>query len=90
MENKPKIIDANAVQQLPPNYQKVSVAHASLSGCNINAAISVKAVVRKYGFKNFTLDTEFSSGGWCINMDLRTSRLILSVTPILATDPQAS
>jgi len=166
-----QLIDANAVQQLPPNYQKVSVAHASLSGCNIlvairsggtitknqytissvtsttivvtttidinktpqtgvvrvgdiqytytsyasatfsgvtpdptgetgscyvplldvladaaselsdnviyNAAIPVKAVVRKYGFKDFTLDTEFGSGG-------------LSVTPILAVDPQAS
>lgn len=166
-----QLIDANATQQLPPNYQKVSVAHASLVGCNIlvavrsgatitknqytisavtsnsivmttaidinktpqtgivkngdtkyaytgysgstfsgvtpdptgatgncyvplldvladtttelsdnviyASAITVKAVVRKYGFKDFALDTEFGSGG-------------LSVTPILATDPQAT
>lgn len=165
------LTDANGSQQNPPNYQKVSVAHDSLSACKIlvaersgaaiiknqytissvttttivmtttinanktplqgivrvgdtryaytsfaaatfsgvtpdptgetgsayvplldvtadatseesynliyNADFTVKARVRKYGFKDFTLDTSFVSGG-------------LSVTPILATDPQAT
>ena len=42
-----------------------------------NADIPVKARVRKYGYKDFTLDTALGSGG-------------LSLIPILATDPQAS
>jgi hypothetical protein len=41
------------------------------------SAFDVKARVRKYGFKDFTLDTSFGSGG-------------LTVTPILTTDPQAT
>lgn len=166
-----QLIDANGASQLPPNYQKASVAHANLSGCRIliacrtgaaviknqyvidtangnsitvvadidinktpqsgnlrvadtqyaytgfsgkvftgvtpdpsaetgdlyvplldiaadstselsdniiyGAAFDVKARVRKYGFKDFELDTSFGSGG-------------LAVTPILATDPQAT
>jgi hypothetical protein len=39
--------------------------------------IPVKVRVRKYGYKDFTLDTTFGSGG-------------LAIVPILQTDPQAS
>jgi len=166
-----QLIDANNAQQLPPNYQKVSVGHASLSGCQIlvaartgaaiikdqytilsttansitctgnidankcpqsgslrvadwratytsfsgavfsgvtpdpsgktgslyvpqldvladaiteesdniilAAAFDVKTRVRKYGYKDYTMDTSFPTTG-------------LAITPILATDPQAS
>lgn len=168
-----QLIDANNAQQLPPNYQKVSVGHASLNGCQIlvaersgtaivkdqytidttttttivvtteidatkvpqsgtlrvgdwkasytsfsstaktfygvspdpsgktgslyvpqldvladavteesancilDVAFDVKARVRKYGFKDYTMDTTFPTTG-------------LAITPILATDPQAS
>jgi hypothetical protein len=41
------------------------------------SAFDVKVRVRKYGFKDFTLDTAFGSSG-------------LAATPILATDPQAT
>ena len=165
------LTDANGVLQNPPNYQKVSVSHANLSGCqilvaersgaaivknqytiqstttttitctgNINAnkcpqsgslrvgdwkatytsfagavfsgvspdpsgktgnlyvpqldlladatseesaniiltaAFDVKTRVRKYGYKDYTMDTAFPTTG-------------LSITPILASDPQAS
>ena len=37
----------------------------------------VKARVRKYGYKDFTLDTAFGAAG-------------VTITPILADDPQAS
>jgi len=40
-------------------------------------AFDVKARVRKYGYKDFTLDTSFGASG-------------LAVTPILQTDPQAT
>ena len=40
-------------------------------------AFDVKIRVRKYGFKDYTVDGSFPTGG-------------LNVTPILATDPQAS
>lgn len=43
----------------------------------LSAAFDVKARVRKYGYKDFTIDTSFPTTG-------------LSVTPILATDPQAT
>ncbi len=166
-----QLIDADGDQQLPPNYKKVSVSHASLSGCQIliaersgtaiikdqytistttansitctasinankcpqggtlrvgdekfaytsfsgavfsgvtpspsgktgslyvpqldiladaiseesdniilTAAFDVKTRVRKYGYKDYTMDTSFPTTG-------------LSITPILATDPQAS
>lgn len=42
-----------------------------------NGAFDVKARVRKYGYKDFELDTSFGAGG-------------LAVTPILAVDPQAT
>jgi hypothetical protein len=41
------------------------------------AAFDVKARVRKYGYKDFTLDTSFGAAG-------------VAVTPILQTDPQAT
>jgi len=41
------------------------------------AAFDVKTRVRKYGYKDYTMDTSFPTIG-------------LAVTPILATDPQAS
>ena len=41
------------------------------------AAFDVKARVRKYGYKDYTMDTSFPTTG-------------LTITPILATDPQAS
>jgi len=41
------------------------------------AAFDVKTRVRKYGFKDYTMDTAFPTTG-------------LAITPILATDPQAS
>jgi hypothetical protein len=166
-----QLIDADGDQQLPPNYQKASCSHASLSGCQVliversgatiiknqytiqgvtsnsitvtapinanktpqvgtlrvgdskfaytsfsgavfsgvtpdptgktgdlyvplldllaDAAIEqsdniiyttpfdVRARVRKYGFKDFTLDTAFGSGG-------------VAVTAILQADPQAT
>lgn len=166
-----QLIDADGDQQLPPNYQKATVSHASLSGCqiliaersgatliknqytiqsatsnsitctgSINAnkcpqggslrvadtryaytsfsgavfsgvtpdpsaetgtlyvpqldlladatseqsdniilagAFDVKARVRKYGYKDYTMDTSFPTTG-------------LSITPILAADPQAT
>jgi len=166
-----QLIDADGDQQLPPNYQKVSVSHADLSGCRIlvacrsganiiknqytiqsttattitctasidankcpqsgslrvgdwratytsfsgavfsgvspdpsgktgdlyvpqldlladatseesdniilTAAFDVKTRVRKYGYKDYTMDTSFPTTG-------------LAITPILATDPQAS
>jgi len=40
-------------------------------------AFDVKTRVRKYGFKDYTMDTSFPTTG-------------LNITPILATDPQAS
>ena len=40
-------------------------------------AFDIKARVRKYGYKDFTLDTAFGAGG-------------VAVTPILQTDPQAT
>lgn len=166
-----QLIDANGDQQIPPSYQKASVAHADLVGCQIllacrsgvniiknqyvvqgttansitftgnidnnktpqsgkvrngdtvysytsyagatlsgvtpdptaasgncyiplldlladaaseesdnliyNANFDVKARVRKYGYKDFTLDTAFGANG-------------LAVTPILQVDPQAT
>ena len=41
------------------------------------AAFDVKTRVRKYGYKDYTMDTSFPTTG-------------LAITPILATDPQAS
>jgi len=166
-----QLTDADGDQQLPPNYKKASVSHASLSGCQIliaersgtalikdqytidttttttivvltdinankvpqsgtlrvgdwkasytsfagktflgvtpdptgktgslyvpqldiladatseesdniilSAAFDVKARVRKYGYKDYTMDTSFPTTG-------------LAITPILATDPQAT
>jgi hypothetical protein len=166
-----QLTDANGDQQLPPNYQRASCAHASLSGCQVliaersgssliknqytiqgvtsnsitvtatinanktplsgnlrvgdtqfaytsfsgvvfsgvtpnptgqtgdlyvplldvladaateesaniiyTAAFDVRARVRKYGFKDFTLDTSFGTGG-------------VAVTAILQNDPQAT
>jgi len=166
-----QLTDADGDQQLPPNYKKASVSHASLSGCQIliaersgtalikdqytidttttttiivltdinankvpqsgtlrvgdwkanytsftgktfsgvtpdptgktgslyvpqldiladaiseesdniilTAAFDVKARVRKYGYKDYTMDTTFPTTG-------------LAITPILATDPQAT
>lgn len=166
-----QLTDANGDQQLPPNYQKASCSHASLSGCQVliaersgsaiiknqyviqgvtsnsitvtttinanktplagklrvgdtqfaytgfsgavfsgvtpdptgqtgdlyvplldvladaateesaniiyAAAFDVRARVRKYGFKDFTLDTAFGAGG-------------VAVTAILQNDPQAT
>lgn len=166
-----QIIDANGDQQLPPNYQKASCSHTSLSGCQIfiaersgstliknqytiqsvtsnsitvtatinanktpqsgslrvgddkfaytsfsgvvfsgvtpdpsgktgdlyvplldvladaateqsdniiyTTAFDVRARVRKYGYKDFTLDTAFGAGG-------------VAVTAILQADPQAT
>ena len=166
-----QLIDADGDQQLPPNYKKVSVSHANLSGCRIliacrsganiiknqyvisstttttitctgnidankcpqggslrvgdwkatytsfsgatfngvspdptgktgdlyvpqldlladatseesdniilAAAFDVKTRVRKYGYKDYTMDTAFPTTG-------------LAITPILAVDPQAT
>lgn len=43
----------------------------------LTVAFDVKARVRKYGYKDYTMDTSFPTTG-------------LAITPILATDPQAS
>lgn len=43
----------------------------------LTAAFDVKTRVRKYGYKDYTMDTSFPTTG-------------LAITPILATDPQAS
>jgi len=43
----------------------------------LTAAFDVKVRVRKYGFKDYTMDTSFPTTG-------------LVITPILATDPQAT
>ncbi len=43
----------------------------------LSAAFDVKTRVRKYGYKDYTMDTSFPTTG-------------LAITPILATDPQAT
>jgi hypothetical protein len=53
------LIDANGVEQAPPNYQKVNVSHTSLVGCNIFVAeISGGAIVKnQYTISTTTTDT---------------------------------
>ena len=56
-----------------------STATTTLSSANIiySAAIDVRTVVRKYGFKPYTADTQFGATG-------------LTFSPILTDDPQAT
>lgn len=42
-----QLIDANGDQQLPPNYQKASCSHASLSGCHVLIAERSGATIIK-------------------------------------------
>ncbi len=49
-----QLIDANGDQQLPPNYQKASVSHASLSGCQILIVERSGATIIK---NQYTIDT---------------------------------
>ena len=53
------LIDSNGVEQSPPNYQKVTVTHASLSGCNILVAeISAGVIVKnQYTISSVTTTT---------------------------------
>ncbi len=48
------LIDASGTQQVPPNYQKVSASHSSLSGCNIFVSeASAGAVIKD----QYTIDS---------------------------------
>jgi len=57
----------------------VSTSASSFASDNIiyNSAINVRTVVRKYGFKPYTTDTQFGDTG-------------LAFSPILTDDPQAT
>jgi len=52
------LIDANGDSQSPPNYQKVSVTHDSLSGCKILVAESLAGLVIK---DQYTIDSVTSN-----------------------------
>jgi len=63
------LIDASATEQSPPNYQKVDVTHASLSGCNIFVAeISGSAIVKdQYTINSVTSNTIVATASIDIN-----------------------
>ncbi len=53
-----QLIDADGDQQLPPNYKKATVSHASLSGCQILVAERSGAAIIK---DQYTIDTVTSN-----------------------------
>lgn len=71
------LIDSNATEQSPPNYQKVSVDHTSLIGCNIFVAeISAGVVVKnQYTILSVTTNSITATASMDINKTPQTGSL---------------
>ena len=63
------LIDANGIEQAPPNYQKVDVTHTSLNGCNIFVAeVSAGSVIKnQYTVLSVTTNSITATASYDIN-----------------------